>query len=153
MPRRLTAADVCTVTGYSRDELHATLKVLWPYSEEVAAPRVAREFTARDLIVLSVTRVLERRFGVRRSALAAIGEALRAALSGPKEVSKKARLVVSIEPPSVEYVNMSITEREGLVVALGPIFEKVDGYLTFDAQGLLPLTPEVLSSRTKARVT
>lgn len=149
MPRRLTAADVCTVTGYSRDELHATLKVLWPYSEEAPAPRVAREFTARDLIVLSVTQILERRFGVRRSALAAIGEPLRTALSGPKEASKKARLVLSIEPPSVEYVNLSITEREGLVVPLGAIFEKVDGYLTFDGQGLLPLTPDVLPRRTK----
>lgn len=149
MPRRLTAADVCTVTGYTRDELHATLKVLWPYSEQLALPRVAREFQARDLIVLSVTQTLERRFGVRRNVLVRIGEPLRAALSGPREVSKKARLVLSFEPPSAEYVNTSITEKEGLVVALGPIFEKVDAYLTFDAQGLLPLAPEPLPTRTR----
>lgn len=149
MPRRLTVSDVCEVTGYTRDELHATLKVLWPYNEAPAAPRVAREFTARDLVVLSVTQVLEQRFGLRRSALARIGEPLRTALSGPKEVSKKARLVISIEPPSVEYVNLSITEREGLVVALGPIFEKVDGYLTFDGQGLLPLAPDVVPVKNK----
>lgn len=149
MPRRLTAADVCTVSGYTRDELHATLKVLWPYSQEQAAPRVARKFAPQDLVVLSVTQVLERRFGLRRSALARIGEQLRTALTGPKEVSRKARLVISIEPASVEYVNLSITEREGLVVALGPIFEKVAGYLSFDGQGLLALAPGVVPAKSK----
>lgn len=150
MPRRLTAADVCTVTGYARDELHATLKVLWPYSVQAPSPRVAREFSAQDLVVLSVTQALECRFGVRRAALASIGQALRAALSGPKVASRKARLVISIDPPTVDYVNTSITEREGLVVALGPIFEKVDGYLTFDAQGLLPLTDVISDANSKS---
>lgn len=150
MPRRLTTTDVCTVTGYSRDELHATLKALWPYNEEKGSPRVAREFTARDLVVLSVTQVLEHRFGLKRTALGTIGQHLRTALSGPKEVSKKARLVISIDPPSVEYINTSITEREGMVVALGHIFEKVDGYLTFDGQGLLPLGADFVSPRAKA---
>lgn len=147
MPRQLTTTDVCKVTGYTRDELHATLKVLWPYSESQLSPRVAREFTAQDLIVLSVTQILERKLGVRRAALAQLGQPLRAALSGPKEVSKKARLVLSIDPPVVEYVNLSITEREGLVVALGPVFDKVDGYLTFDGQGLLPLAANIASPR------
>ncbi|WP_074574338.1 hypothetical protein [Polaromonas sp. JS666] len=149
VPRRLTATDVCTVTGYSRDELHAILKVLWPYNEEKGLPRVAREFTARDLVVLSVTQTLERRFGLKRTALGNIGQHLRNALSGPKEVSKKARLAISIDPPSVEYISTSITERDGVVVALGPIFEKVDGYLTFDVQGVLPLGADIVSARAK----
>jgi hypothetical protein len=150
MPRRLTVADVCAVTGYARDELHATLRVLWPYNEFRSAPRVAREFSAQDLVVLSVTQAIEHRFGLRRSALARLGEPLRAALSGPKVVSRKARLVISVEPPGVEYVNAAITEREGLVVALGPIFERVDGYLTFDGQGLLPLTEIISGTEAKS---
>ena len=149
MPRRLTVSDVCAVTGYARDELHATLKVLPPYNEVPLAPRVAREFNAQDLVILSVTQTLEHRFGLRRSALNAIGMLLRAALSGPKEVSRKARLIIAIDPPAVEYVDRSITEREGLVVALGSIFEKVDGYLRFDGQGLLPLTDDVSSKNKK----
>lgn len=139
MPRRLTATDVHTVTGYSREGLQATLNVLWPYCEEKGTPRVAREFGARDLLVLSVTYVLENRLGMRRAALGKIGQSLRTALSGPKEVNGKARLVISIDPPNVDYVTTSITEREGIVVALGPIFEKVDGYLTFDAKELFHL--------------
>lgn len=149
MSRRLTVADVCTVTGYSRDELHATLKVLWPYSEVRAAPRVAREFTAQDMVVLCVTRALENHAGMRRTAVAKLGQALRASLSGPKVVSKKARLVISIDPLRVEYVDLSITEKEGVVVALGPIFEKVDGYLTREAQSMLPFTTDLFSSRSK----
>lgn len=150
MPRRLTATDVHTVTGYSRDELQATLKVLWPYNEEKGSARVAREFVARDLVVLSVTKVLEHRYGVKRVALGNIGQNLRTALSGPKEVNRKARLVISIDPPSVEYVTTSVTEREGVVVALGPIFEKVDGYLTFDERELLPQSSGMAFSKSKA---
>lgn len=149
MPRRLTATDVCAVTGYARDELHATLKVLWPYREEKPVPRVAREFTPHDLVVLSVTQSLEHRFGLRRAALSVLGELLRAALSGPKEASRKARLVISIQPPEVEYLDRFITEKEGLVIALGPIFEKVDDYLSYGGQGILPLAPDVVSSRVR----
>jgi hypothetical protein len=150
MPRRLTAADVCAVTGYTRDELHATLKVLQPYREEQPAPRVAREFTARDLVVLSVTHVLEHRLGMRRTALASLGVPLRSALTGPKTASKRARLVICVEPPSVEYVDLSITEKEGIVIALGPVFQRVDGYLSYDSQPQLPLAPDLLVAKTRA---
>lgn len=152
MPRRLTVADVCAVTGYTRDELHATLKVLPPYCEEQSAPRVAREFKARDLIVLSVTQVLEHRLGTRRAALAGLGDPLRLALIGPKTVSKRARLVICVEPPSVEYVDLSITEKEGIVIALGPIFQRVDGYLSYDTQSQLPLTTDLLVSKSRAGI-
>lgn len=138
MPRRLTAADICTVTGYSRDELNATLKVLRPYSEWQVTPRIAREFNAHDLIVLCVTSVLEHRFGMRRTAVAKLGPSLRIALAGPKVVSKKARLVVTVDPVQVEYVDMSITEKEGVVVALGPIFAIVDKYMAARTGGVVP---------------
>jgi hypothetical protein len=152
MPRRLTVADICAVTGYTRDELHATLKVLPPYCEERPAPRIAREFNARDLIVLSVTRVLEHRLGMRRAALACLGVPLRSALSGPKTASKRARLVVCVEPPSAEYLDLSITEKEGIVIALGPIFQRVDGYLSYDSEPQLPLASELYVSKTRAGI-
>lgn len=97
--------------------------------------------------MLGVTASLEHRFGLRRAALSQIGPALRAALTGPKEVSHKARLVILIDPPSADYVSTSVTEREGLVVALGPIFDRVDRYLAFDTQAMLPLTPDIVSSK------
>lgn len=101
------------------------------------------------MVVLCVTRALENHAGMRRTAVAKLGQALRASLSGPKVVSKKARLVISIDPLRVEYVDLSITEKEGVVVALGPIFEKVDGYLTREAQSMLPFTTDLFSSRSK----
>lgn len=150
MPKRLTVADICTVTGYTRDELHATLKVLKPYCEERSAPRIAREFTARDLVVFCVTQVLEHRLGMRRAALVGLGAPLRSALTGPKTASKRARLVICVAPPSVEYVDLSITEKEGIVIALGPIFQRVDGYLSYDSQPQLSLTPELSVTRSRA---
>lgn len=103
-------------------------------------------------MVLSVTRVLEHRLGVRRTALASLGLPLRSALSGPKTVSKRARLVVSVEPPQAEYVDLSITEKEGIVVALGPIFQRVDGYLSYDSQSQLPLIPDLVVSKSRAGI-
>lgn len=66
---------------------------------------------------------------MRRTAVAKLGPSLRMALAGPKVVSKKARLVVTVDPVQIEYVDMSITEKEGVVVALGPIFAIVDEYM------------------------
>lgn len=141
MPRRLTAADVCAVTGYSRDELHAILRSLWPYAEDKPSPRVAREFTPKDLLVLSVTQVLENQFGLRRTAVSALGPQLQAALAGPKDVSRNARLVITVQPPLVEYVDEESVDGQGVVVALGPLFERVDGHLNFDGQLSLQLGP------------
>ncbi len=87
---------------------------------------------------------------MRRTALATLGAPLRSALTGPKTASKRARLVICVEPPSVEYVDLSITEKEGIVIALGPVFQRVDGYLSYDAQPQLPLAPDLLVAKTRA---
>lgn len=132
MKRGLTTADVVEVTGYTRDELHAILRCLWPYCEAVPNPRVARVFEPRDLLVLCVTRVLEHDLGLRRVSVASLGRALHQALSGPRKINPNARLVVTVEPPQVLYVAQASTDRQGVVVALGPLFEKVDSYLSVD---------------------
>lgn len=147
MPRRLTVADVLEVTGYSRDELHALLRVLHPYVSEKSAPRVAREFSPKDLVVLSVTQALEQAYGMRRTAVAELGEKLQAALSGPRLASGDAKLCISIRPPKVEYLENGSSVAEGLVVALAPIFDKVDRYLSFEPQMSLQLGPSLLTRR------
>lgn len=136
MVRKLTVADVCLVTGYSRDELHALLRVLPPYHFEKPAPRVAREFTAKDLLVLSVTHILEDRYGVRRAALGDIGVPLQDALSGPRLQSEDPCLLINIKPASARLVD-TVTPKEGLMLLLAPIYEKIDTYLSYDPQ--LPL--------------
>lgn len=151
MSRKLTTSDVCNVTGYTRDELHAVLKCLWPYCAAKSSPRVARDFNARDLLTLSVTQTLERQFGMRRTALGLLGRQLQSALSGPKKVNRTARLVVTVEPPEVLYVNQASTDRQGVVVALGPLFDKVDSYLSFDTDLDLQLGPGLVASASKKR--
>lgn len=147
MGRRLTAADVCAVTGYSRDELHALLRVLEPYCTDKPSPRVAREFAPRDLVVLAVTQILEERYGLRRTAVAELGQHLQNALAGPKGANREARLSVSVRPPKVDYLDMGAIATEGLVIALGPLFEKIDDYLSFEPQLSLQFGPSLVARK------
>lgn len=147
MGRRLTAADVCAVTGYSRDELHALLRVLEPYCTDKPSPRVAREFTPRDLLVLGVTQILEERYGLRRTAVGDLGRHLQDALAGPKGANREARLSISVRPPKVDYLDMGAIASEGLVIPLGPLFEKIDDYLSFEPQLSLQFGPSLVSRK------
>lgn len=147
MGRRLTAADVCAVTGYSRDELHALLRVLEPYCTHKPSPRMAREFTPRDLVVLGVTQILEERYGLRRTAVAELGLHLQNALAGPKGTNREARLSVSVRPLKIDYLDAGAVTTEGLLIALGPLFEKIDGYLSFEPQLSLQFGPSLVSRK------
>lgn len=134
----ITAIDISKVTGYSRNQVRGLLDDLPIYSEQAAEPRVAREYTRSDLLVLAVIHHLESRIGVRRKALAQIVEPLRKALSGPKTIYRNARLRISIDPPDVSYLAMAGTPvQDGILVSLEPIFDRVDGHLDF---GLPPVT-------------
>lgn len=151
MKRGLTSADVCEVSGYTRDELHAILRCLPPYCEVQATPRVAREFQTKDLLILCVTRVLEHDFGLRRAAVGSLGKTLHQALSGPRKINPNARLIVTVEPPEVTYLAQPSTDRQGVVVALGPLFHKVDHYLTADTYPSLRLETALNARPTKRR--
>ena len=145
MTRRLTAADVCAVTGYSRDELHALLRVLAPYSLQRPTARVAREFAALDLVVLSVTQILEDRYGLRRAAVAQLGSQLQQALGGPRLAAEHACLFVSVNPAQVEL--REDAAGPGLNILLAPIFDKVDAYLSYDPQLPLQFGPALVSRK------
>lgn len=120
------------------------LRVLEPYCTDKPSPRVAREFTPRDLVVLGVTQVLEDRYGLRRTAVAELGLHLQSALAGPKGVNRDARLSISVRPPSVDYLDAGAIATEGLVIALGPLFEKIDDYLSFEPQLSLQFGPRLI---------
>lgn len=147
----ITHGDVCEVSGYTRDELHALLKVLPPYRDARASPRKARQYLPRDLLTFCVARVLEHDLGVRRAAVGTLGEALQKALTGPRKMNPQARLVITIEPPQVTYVAQGSTDRQGVVVALGPLFAKVDGYLSQDAYPSLRLETALSSAASRGR--
>lgn len=123
------------------------LRVLEPYCTDKPSPRVAREFTPRDFVVLGVTRVLEERYGLRRTAVAELGLELQSALAGPKGLNRDARLSVSVRPPRVDYLDAGVIATEGLVIALGPLFEKIDDYLSFESQMSLQFGPSLVTRK------
>ncbi|MDO8706492.1 MAG: hypothetical protein Q7J84_16250 [Sulfuricaulis sp.] len=127
--RKITATDVCEVTGYSRHQLRGLLDDLLIYSRKKTVPRVAREFTRADLIVLAVVRALETRHSVRRDVIASISDLLRRTLAGPKMVNRDARLLISFDPPTIGYLTSVTPPSDGILMSLRPIFQRVDQYL------------------------
>jgi hypothetical protein len=150
--RRLTAADVCEVTGYNRDQLRSLLKELPDWS---AAPgeRKAREYLAHDLIVLSVVHTLDVVIGIRRRSIGSVFPQLRKALSGPKPMAASARLLITFVPLRVDYFDGKAAIPEGVVVSLQSIFDRVDRYLgsaqvaSVDTQAHLRLGPGLVRMR------
>jgi hypothetical protein len=151
--RKLTAADVCEVTGYNRDQLRGLLKEL-PGWSVAPAERMARSYSAHDLIVLCVVHKLETVLCIRRKAIASVFRQLQSALSGPKPIAASARLVITFSPARVEYSDdkASVPE-EGIVVSLQSILHRVDQYLsagkilTSNSQSSLGLGPGLVRSR------
>ncbi len=155
--RKITAVDIREVTGYSRNQLRGLLDELPIYSEQETAPRIAREFSRSDLTVLAVVHVLETRNGVRRKTIAPVITQLRKTLTGPKTINRGARLLISFDPPTVSYLTTSVTSQDGILVSLGPIFDRVDQYLNFGPAHAGNVGPElnlgptlVTSNRKKA---
>ena len=152
--RKLTTTDVCEVTGYTRHQLRGLLDELPYYSGQVALPRVAREFSFQDLIVLSVISILEKNIGMQRAMVVPIAALLPRTLSGPKKVNRDARLMISFEPPIVKYVATGLPTSDGVLLSLGPIFERVDQYLLPDEaerQTNLKLGPVLIANERKKR--
>ncbi len=127
--RKITVADIGEVTGYNRDQLRGLLQKLPLYADHSGYPRVAREFTRHDLVVLSVVVRLEQRHGLQRAAIAAVVEKLEAELRGLRPSNSPPFLRVLIDPPSVTYLTDKHGNEEGTVVALESVFQQVDDYL------------------------
>lgn len=126
MPRKLTAADVCEVTGYSRSELRSVLSALPYYSQQKSYPRKARHFSRQDLTAFCLVQVLEAEFGMRREAIAAIFSAMHSALSGPRGQNRQACLLISLSPAAAKYEEGPVAISSGICVPLGSVFERVD---------------------------
>ena len=152
--RKLTAADVCEVSGYNRDQLRALLNELPGWASAPKA-RKAREYSAHDLIVLTVVRMLDTNIGIRRQHISRVFPYLRKALLGPKKITGNARLAVTFSPLRVDYLDDRETLREGVIVSLQPVFDRVDRYLSVgtaiesDAQVTLQLGPGLVGARRK----
>lgn len=131
--RKITSTDVCAITGYSRDQLRGLIDKLPVFADQKTEARIAREFTRSELILLAVVHMLEVRYCIRRESIASIIKLLQKALTGPKSVNRHARILVSFDPPTVNYLTDSDPRQDGILMSLGPVFERIDAYL---GQGL-----------------
>lgn len=129
MARRLTLTDIEAITGYTRNQARGVLDSLPQYANAPKLERVAQEYTPHDLLVVSVVACLERTHRVQRSAIAEVFEAIYKELHGPRPQNRSPLLHVTFEPPTAVYCSDQQVVSEGITVALGPIFEKVDSHL------------------------
>lgn len=127
--RSLTMADLLAISGYTRDQMRGLLGAMPAYASRNTQVRVAKQYTAQDLLVVQTCAQLESRYGLQRCTVASLSDALRSALSGPRPVSATARLLLTFVPPDVRYVEATVSIEEGLLVPLAPIFQAVDEYL------------------------
>lgn len=141
MPARaMTSSDLSEVTGYTRHQLRGLLNELPGYQAKAERARVARVYTKHDLAVIAVCCELEQRYGLRRDAIAALGQQLARALVGPRAAAREPHLIMTVAPPLVQYVEqVPVGVREGLIVPLSEIFARLDRYLSAD---FVPGVPE-----------
>ncbi|MES2356406.1 MAG: hypothetical protein V4568_18795 [Pseudomonadota bacterium] len=143
--------DACEVTGYTRNQLRGMLRDLPSFVESETTPRSARAFTRTELLAICVITQMESRYGIRRAAIGTVVEQLLSTLQGPRPINPAARLNVIVESGLVTYLSENSGVTEGLLIPLGPIFERVDHYLGghSDAgeQAELPLGPGILREK------
>jgi len=150
---KLTAKDICEVTGWSRDQLRALLDELPPYREWKSAARVARRFSPTDLLFLSVVAHLEQSAGLRRSAIARISTPLKELLSRVTILTSPEVIFVSLTPPKAVAIQGALPAECGIVIRLAPIARKLHEYFGLhivggtEKQVALKLGPTVLSRR------
>lgn len=148
---KLTAQHVCEVTGWSRDQLRSVLDDLPNYRGRKAEARVARRFSAADLLFFAAVSHLERDVGLRRSAVCRVAVPLREALSRPRTMSWNA-LFISLHPARVSSIGDSLPDRSGIVVNVSTFARKLHQYfglhaLGSDKQAVLRLRPTLISRR------
>ena len=152
-PIRLKTSALEAVTGYSRFKLRGLLAEVFPDSARGKKTGAHRTFSRQDLLVVAVACEIEEKYGVERKKLAQAAEALRRELTGPRGANRDARLLIRFAPSTVTYLESGSPVAEGLVIQLGPLFEKVDEYLGASsasgaqAQAVLPLRPTIATGR------
>lgn len=127
--RPITVSDLLAVTGYTRDQMRGLLDALPAYASRDTKVRIAKQYAAQDLLVITTCSLLELRYGLQRSAVAGFSEQLASVLSGPRPVSSSPYLLLTFEPREVQYLETLDEIQEGLLVPLNPVFFVVDCYL------------------------
>ena len=127
--RSLTMVDLLAISGYTRDQMRGLLDAMPAYTSRNTQARVAKQYTAQDLLLVRTCTQLESRYGLQRSTVAGFSDVLRSVLSGPRQGSSTARLLLTFDPADVRYVGTTEFVEEGLLIPLAPVFQAVDEYL------------------------
>lgn len=143
--RKITIADACEITGYTRNQVRALLRDLPTFVGQEGRSISVRTFTRNELLMICVIAEMEVRFGIRRSAIGCLIPKLSNALQVPRAAGLNARLDILFEPLSVTYSIVNDPVAEGVLIPLAPILERIEqylcGYSDLDVQGELPLGP------------
>lgn len=150
-----TIADLCELTGYSRDQMRGLLAELPRFSNRQSEARRARVYSNHDVLLVAILCRLEMRYGLKRHPVASLCEAIAAEIALPRTISRDARLVLDVEAASCQYVEGVPSLANGLVFPLDPIFCQIDAYLTpppllqreVRFSSIRPLAPRPLPSR------
>lgn len=127
--RRITSADIVAVTGLTRHQLRALLAELPGFGTRAKQARVACEYSVQDLTVLAICCRLQTRFGVKRDAVASLVEDLRRIVREPLPAVGNLRLLITVDPQSIEYVTAPCCISEGIVLSLADVFGRIERYL------------------------
>lgn len=133
--RKYTTNDLVKLTGFTRHKLRGFLKVLPGFADGSGAARFATNYTRLDLIVGSICCALEERFQLRREAIALLVQEIRKTLSEPRSLASDAILVITINPLDVRYIDGPSEVREGTLLPITEILDKVDYYLLGEVSG------------------
>jgi hypothetical protein len=130
MDKSLKTSDVYKVAGYTRNQLRGLIDELGYTSE--GAPethqRVARRFSQHDFLVMIIACELDKRFALKRTAIAALLPKIAQELIGPRPVAVAPKLALTACPPSAQYLDGEAIISDGFVLSLVDIFARVDGY-------------------------
>lgn len=127
--RKLTANDLCALTGSTRDQMRGLLAKLPMYARREAQARVASEYTTHDLVLVLICCLLEGRLGLKREAVILLAPSIEQALARPAPVGASEWLVLGLDPPQADRLELLANVGDGIVMSLDRVFEQVDHYL------------------------
>ncbi|NHC60016.1 hypothetical protein [Paenalcaligenes suwonensis] len=149
MNQRLKASDVYRVANYTRNQFRGLLAELdYQFDASVVTrPRVARTYSSQDFLVILVACTLETKVGLKRSTIASLLPAIAKELAGPRPFAKAPKLVLTMDPPTAQYIDCGSNIEQGVILPLDTIFAIVDDQLhkidgeTSTAQSFLSFGP------------
>jgi len=135
MVAKFKAGDIYSTAGCTRNQLRGLLQEIhWPDGRQ-PQQRVARTYSELEFLVLLIACELDQTFMLKRAAIAELCPLIYRELAMPRSLAISPRLVISIVPPGVHFLDGTGEVECGLVVPLAKIFAQVDTLTGADGAG------------------